>query len=189
MKLWLTTTENKYFMKILWHLLGEYVKTTILLVCSIYTVHHFFYFLFLFFPNHQFVLFFYRIVALFIQRFSLFIYSFILVSHFVFFFFSFLFLSFSLWLTTIENKCFVKMLWHLLGEYVKTTILLVCSICTVHRFFYFIFSQSSICALFSTEFLHCSYNVFHCSSTIPFWLATLSSSFFFLFFFYLSFEQ
>ena len=100
MKLWLTTTENKYFVKILWHLLGEYVKTTILLVCSICTVHHFFYFLFLFFPNHQFVLFFYRIVALFIQRFSLFIYSFILVSHFVFFFFSFLFLSFSLWLTT-----------------------------------------------------------------------------------------
>ena len=89
-----------------------------------------------------------------------------------------------LWLTTTENKCFVKMLWHLLGEYVKTTVLLVCSICTVHRFFYFFilfFSQSSICALFSTEFLHCSYSVFHCSSTVPFWLATLSFFFFFKF--------
>ena len=87
-----------------------------------------------------------------------------------------------LWLTTTENKCFVKMLWHLLGEYVKTTVL--CSICTVHRFFYFFilfFSQSSICALFSIEFLHCSYSVFHCSSTIPFWLATLSFSFSLLF--------
>ena len=32
-----------------------------------------------------------------------------------------------LWPITTENKCFVKMLWHLLGECVKTTILLVCS--------------------------------------------------------------
>ena len=163
MKLWLTTTENKYFVEILWHLLGEYVKTTIFLVCSICTVHHFFYFLFLFFPNHQFVLFFYKIVALFIQRFSLFIYSFILVSHFVFFFFSFLFLIFSLWLNTFG---FFNM---------------YCSS------FFFFFSQSSICALFSTKFLHYSYSVFHCSSTVPFWLATLSSSFFL--FFFLSFEQ
>ena len=36
-----------------------------------------------------------------------------------------------LWPTTIENKCFVKMLWHLLGECVKTTVLLVCSSGTV----------------------------------------------------------
>ena len=36
-----------------------------------------------------------------------------------------------LWPTTIKNKCFVKMLWHLLGEFVKATVLLVCSICTV----------------------------------------------------------
>ena len=38
MKLWPTTTENKYFVKILWHLLGEYVKTTVLLCCSSGTV-------------------------------------------------------------------------------------------------------------------------------------------------------
>ena len=87
MKLWLTTTENKCFVKMLWHLLGEYVKTIVLLVCSICTVHRFFYFLFLFFSNHRFVpFFFYSIFALFIQSFSLFIYSSILVSHFVFLF-------------------------------------------------------------------------------------------------------
>ena len=47
-----------------------------------------------------------------------------------------------LWPTTNENKCFVKMLWHLLGECVKATVILVCSICTF-------FFQSSICAIFS----------------------------------------
>ena len=41
MKLWQTRTENKYFVKILWHLLGECVKVTVLLVCSICIVHHF----------------------------------------------------------------------------------------------------------------------------------------------------
>ena len=46
-------------------------------------------------------------------------------------------------------------------------------------FFTFIFSQLSICALFSTIFFHCSYSVFHRSSTVPFWLATLSFFFFF----------
>ena len=95
-----------------------------------------------------------------------------------------------LWPTTTENKCFVKMLWHLLDECVKITVLLVCSICAHHHFF-FIFSQSSICALFFTIFflfgmstiftifLYCSYSIFHCSSTVPFWLATLSFFFFF----------
>ena len=34
-----------------------------------------------------------------------------------------------LWPTTTKNKCFVKILWHLLGECVKVTVLLVCSIC------------------------------------------------------------
>ena len=86
-----------------------------------------------------------------------------------------------LWPTTIENKYFMKMLWHLLGKCVKVTVLLVCSICTIHRFFlFFIFSQSSICALFSTIFLHGSYSVFHYSSTVPFWLATLSFLFFWI---------
>ena len=46
-----------------------------------------------------------------------------------------------LWLTTTENKCFVKMLWHLLGECVKVTVLLVCSSGTVvtiaTKFFFF----------------------------------------------------
>ena len=73
------------------------------------------------------------------------------------------------------------MLWHLLGECVKVTVLLVCSICI------FFFFQSSICAIFSyisinyikssyaaTVFCHCSYNVFHCSSMVQFWWATLS---------------
>ena len=44
--------------------------------------------------------------------------------------------------------------------------------------FFFSFSWSSIYAIFSTVFLHCSYNVFHCLSIVPFWLATLY--FFFL---------
>ena len=47
-----------------------------------------------------------------------------------------------LWPTTNENKCFVKMLWHLLDECVKATVLLVCSICIF-------FFQSSICDIFS----------------------------------------
>ena len=83
-----------------------------------------------------------------------------------------------LWPTTTENKYLVKMLWHLWGEYVKATVLLVCSICTIYRFFIFYFSQSSICTLFSKVFLHCSYSVFHYSSTVPFWLANLSFFFF-----------
>ena len=48
-----------------------------------------------------------------------------------------------LWPTTPENKCFVKMLWHLLGKYVKIIILLVCSSGTVAivaiEFFFFFF--------------------------------------------------
>ena len=46
-----------------------------------------------------------------------------------------------LWPTTTKNKCFVKMLWHLLGECVKATVLLVCSSGTVAtvatEFFFF----------------------------------------------------
>ena len=44
--------------------------------------------------------------------------------------------------------------------------------------FFFSFSWSSIYAIFSTVFLHCSYNVFHCLSIVPFWLATLYFFFF-----------
>ena len=82
MKLWPTITENKYFVKMLWHLLGEYVKVTVLLVCSICIVHRFFFF----FPQSSIcALFFYSVFVLFIHRFSLFICSSILVSHFFFF--------------------------------------------------------------------------------------------------------
>ena len=48
-----------------------------------------------------------------------------------------------LWSTTTENKCFVKMLWHLLGECVKTTVLLVYSsgsVAIVAIAFFFFFS-------------------------------------------------
>ena len=85
----------------------------------------------------------------------------------------------------------MKILWHLLGECVKTTILLVCSTCTF-------FFQSLICALFSyisinyvksgyaaTVFCHCLYNVFHCSSTVQFWWVNLSFFFFFFFKFWI----
>ena len=84
MKLWPTTTENKCFVKMLWHLLGECIKITILLICSICTVHHLFFFLVI-----NLCSLFYNIFALLIQHFSLFIYGSILVSHFVFFFFFF----------------------------------------------------------------------------------------------------
>ena len=53
-----------------------------------------------------------------------------------------------LWPTTIENKCFVNMLWHLLGEYLKTTVLLVCSsgtVATVATKIFFSPLQSSVC--------------------------------------------
>ena len=45
-----------------------------------------------------------------------------------------------LWPTITENKCFVKMLWHLLGECVKATVLLIClsgTIATVAIEFFF----------------------------------------------------
>ena len=49
-----------------------------------------------------------------------------------------------LWPTITENKYFVKMLWHLLGECVKATVLLVCLICIVHRFFFFFCVQNYV---------------------------------------------
>ena len=44
--------------------------------------------------------------------------------------------------------------------------------------FFFFFLVIDLCS-FSTILLHCLYIVFHCSSTIPFWLATLTFFFFF----------
>ena len=55
-----------------------------------------------------------------------------------------------LWPTTTENKCFVKMLWQLLGEWVKATGLLVCSsgtVATVATAVFF-FLQSFFCTFF-----------------------------------------
>ena len=49
--------------------------------------------------------------------------------------------------TTTENKCFVRMLWHLLGVCVKATVLLVCSMCIVHRFL-FLFLVICLCSFF-----------------------------------------
>ena len=105
-----------------------------------------------------------------------------------------------LWQITTENKCFVKMLWHLLGKCVKTTILLVCSsgifffsLLFVLFFLLNIYKNPHIyCYInttnftifsFSTVVLHCSYSVFHCSSTVPFWLATFFFSLLFVLFF------
>ena len=52
-----------------------------------------------------------------------------------------------------KNKYFVKMLWHLLGECVKTTVLLVCSICIFffnHRFvlFFLIYNSANVHTVF-----------------------------------------
>ena len=109
----------------LWYLLGEYVKTTILLVYSICTVHRFF------FPSHRFVLFFYSIFALFIRRFSLFIYRSILVSHFFFFFFfSLLFVLFFFPFLYIIIQCFCAV--HLQCHFIEPFCL----------FFFFFFNSS-----------------------------------------------
>ena len=81
-----------------------------------------------------------------------------------------------LWPITTANKYFVKMLWHLLGECVKTTILLVCSIST------FFFSINYIKSSYATTvFGHCSHNVLHYLSTVQFWWATLFYLFLFCF--------
>ena len=61
-----------------------------------------------------------------------------------------------LWPTTTENKCFVKMLWHVLGECVKTTVLLVCLsgiVATVAIEFFFFFFQSFVCTFFKKIFI------------------------------------
>ena len=97
-----------------------------------------------------------------------------------------------LWPTTTKNKCFVKMLWHLLGERIKAIVFLVCSSGTVAtEFFFFLFFFSLPFVLFfllniynnshiycytdttnfsgyaATVFRHCALNVFalckHCS--------------------------
>ena len=98
MKIWQTTTKNKCFVKMLWHLLGEYVKTIVLLVCSICT--------FFFFFNHRFVLFvlIYKsangcavLLHCTSSVFALYIYSAILLSHFVFFY---------LFIFKVLNSCY-----------------------------------------------------------------------------------
>ena len=71
-------------------MLSECVKATVLLVCSLCVVYRFFFF----FSVIDLCSFFYSIFTRFIQRFSLFIYTSILVSHFVFFSFFFFCLLF-----------------------------------------------------------------------------------------------
>ena len=63
--------------------MDEYVKVTVLLICTICTVHRFFFLKF--FPNHWFVLFFLQYFCIVHTLSSLSIYSSILVSHFFFF--------------------------------------------------------------------------------------------------------
>ena len=62
-----------------------------------------------------------------------------------------------LWPTTTKNKCSVKMLWHLLGEYIKATVLLVCSSDTVAtvatEFFFFFFLLQSFACTFLKKYL------------------------------------
>ena len=54
-----------------------------------------------------------------------------------------------LWPITTENKCFVKMLWHLLGKCVKATVFLVYSSDTVAiiaiEFFFFFTTTENKC--------------------------------------------
>ena len=134
----------------LWHLLGEYVKATVLLVCSICTVHRFFFL----FPVIDLCSFFYSIFALFIQRFSLFIYSSILVSHFVFFFFKVLNISYS-------SKRH----------------------CSYNSYFFFFFPfQSSVCTFFFLLYILLYIQCFcavHLHSTVPFCWANFVFFFFF----------
>ena len=61
-----------------------------------------------------------------------------------------------LWPATTENKCFVKMLWHVLGECVKATVLLVClsgTVATVATEFFFFFFSLSFVLFFKKIFI------------------------------------
>ena len=86
MKLWPITTENKCFVKMLWHLLGECVKVTVLLVYSICTFFFQFVLFFLIYKSVNARMVFLHFTF---SVFVLYIYSAILLSHFVFFFFKF----------------------------------------------------------------------------------------------------
>ena len=62
-----------------------------------------------------------------------------------------------LWSTTTENKCFVKMLWHLLGECVKATVLLICSSGTVatELFFSLLFVLFFLLNIYKNPHIYC----------------------------------
>ena len=92
MKLWPTTTKNKCFVKMLWHLLGECVKVTVLLVYSICTFFFQFVLFFLIYKSVNARMVFLHFTF---SVFVLYIYSAILLSHFVFFFFKVLNRSYS----------------------------------------------------------------------------------------------
>ena len=120
-------------------MLVECVKTTILLVCSICTVHRFFFLVI------DLCSFFYNVFALFIQRFSLFIYSSILVSHFVFFF---LFLN--------SRYCSYSTKWH----------------CSYSNYFFFFVFYMYFFFPFIYITVHPVF--LYCTSTVPFCWVTLS---------------
>ena len=112
-----------------------------------------------------------------------------------------------LWPTTTENKCFVKMLWHLLVECVKTTVLLVCSngtVASAPTLFFFSFGLPFVlffllniyknlhiyCYTNTTNFTIFLYNksgyattvLWHCASRVLTLCITVAATVFFFFF-------
>ena len=99
MKLWPITTKNKCFVKMWWHLLGGCVKVTILLVCSICIF-------FLIMDLYSFFL--YIKVRMRVQCFcALYIYSVILLSHFV----SLFIYLFKFWSVATVSSWFNQLCW------------------------------------------------------------------------------
>ena len=134
MKLWLTTTKNKYFVKILWHLLGKRVKAIVFLVYSSDIVATFFFFFlsvflfnFFFFSVFRLYLYIYIYIYFYTDTINFTIFSQLLKYQFLIS--QNKIIKYETVTNYNKNKYFVKMLWHLLGECVKTTVLLVYSIC------------------------------------------------------------
>ena len=135
MKLWLTKTKNKCFVKMSWHLLSECVKTTVLLICSSGTVATVATTFFFFFVQSSICTFFFSFyIYCYTDTINFTIFSQLLRCQFLIS--QNKIIKYETVTNTTKNKYFVKMLWHLLGECVKVTALLVCSICTVHQIFF-----------------------------------------------------
>ena len=138
-------------------------------------------FFFFFFPVINLCSFFYSIFALFIQRFSLFIYSSILVSHFVFFFFFFLVLNSSY---STKRHCSQQILFFFSQSsiciffpllYISLYIQCFCTTCIVAAtvlwfresyiyiyIFFFVYSIGIVATMPKVCLFnwHCSYNIF-----------------------------